>query len=58
MKTEHEPVQVKIIRGKSAEVIRKKHFELVRSHIAEQIQNAPFTEKEIMAEIKAFRDGK
>ncbi len=50
-------VEVKVLTGKEAEVIRQQRYEDAFARIAQRIQNNPFSEEEIMAEVQAFREG-
>ena len=52
------PVEVKVLTGKEAEIIREQRFQAARARLAARIEEANFSDEEIMAEIQAFRAGK
>ncbi len=52
------PVNIKILTGKEAEAVRQQRYEDALAQIAQRIQDKPFSEEEIAAEVKAFREGK
>jgi len=52
------PVRINVVMGKKAEAIRQRRYEDALARIAKRIQNDPFSEEEIMAEVQAFREGK
>ena len=52
------PVQVKILTGKEAEVVREQRFQAACVRLAARIEEANFSEEEILAEVQAFRAGK
>ncbi len=58
MKIAKEPIRIKIVTGEEAKAVRKQRYESVLVRIGQRIKDAPFSEEEIMAEVKAFRDGK
>lgn len=58
MKIVKVPVRINVVMGKKAEAIRQRRYEDALARIAKRIQNDPFSEEEIMAEVQAFREGK
>ena len=51
-------VEVKVLTGKEAQVIREQRFQAARARLAARIEEANFSDEEIMAEVQAFRAGK
>lgn len=58
MKRAKEPTPVIVLGGKEAEAVRQQRYEKVLARIAQKVQDAPFSEEEILAELQAFREGK
>ena len=58
MKIVKAPVRINVVMGKKSEAIRQQRYEDALVRIAKRIQNDPFSEEEIMAEVQAFREGK
>ena len=58
MKLAKEPTPVIVLAGKEAEAVRQQRYEKVLARIAQKVQDTPFSEEEILAELQAFREGK
>ena len=52
------PVRINVVMGKKSEAIRQQRYEDALARIAKRIQNDPFSEEEILAEVQVFRADK